>query len=84
MKSNNAEIYKETFISSLSIDQKNFSEDLKYNEIEEWDSIGHMTLIAALEEKFSISIDTDDIVDFSSFKKGKEILKKYKIPFLFF
>ena len=40
-----------------------------------------MTLIAALEEKFSISIDTDDIVDFSSFKKGKEILKKYKIPF---
>ncbi|MDA9726834.1 acyl carrier protein [Candidatus Pelagibacter sp.] len=81
MKSNNAEIYKETFISSLSIDQKNFSEDLKYNEIEEWDSIGHMTLIAALEEKFSISIDTDDIVDFSSFKKGKEILKKYKIPF---
>ena len=83
MKSNNAEIYKETFISSLSIDQKNFSEDLKYNEIEEWDSIGHMTLIAALEEKFSISIDTDDIVDFSSFKKGKEILKKYKIPFDF-
>ena len=81
MKSNNAEIYKDTFISSLSIDQKNFSEDLKYNEIEEWDSIGHMTLIAALEEKFSISIDTDDIVDFSSFKKGKEILKKYKIPF---
>lgn len=81
MKSNNAEIYKETFISSLSIDQKNFSEDLKYNEIEEWDSIGHMTLIAALEEKFSISIDTDDIVDFSSFKKGKEILKKYKISF---
>ena len=81
MKSNNAEIYKETFISSLSINQKNFSEDLKYNEIEEWDSIGHMTLIAALEEKFSISIDTDDIVDFSSFKKGKEILKKYKIPF---
>ena len=81
MKSNNTEIYKETFISSLSIDQKNFSEDLKYNEIEEWDSIGHMTLIAALEEKFSISIDTDDIVDFSSFKKGKEILKKYKIPF---
>ncbi len=81
MKSNNTEIYKETFISSLSIEQKNFSEELKYNEIEEWDSIGHMTLIAALEEKFGISIDTDDIVDFSSFKKGKEILKKYKISF---
>ena len=30
-------------------------------------------------EKFKISIETDDIVDFSSFKKGKEILLKYKI-----
>ena len=67
----------------MSIDPKNFSEELKYNEIEEWDSIGHMTLIAAIEEKFEISIETDDIVDFSSFKKGKEILKKYKITFKF-
>ena len=75
MKSNNSEIYKETFISSLSIDPKKFTKELKYNEIDEWDSIGHMTLIAALEEKFEISIETDDIVDFSSFKKGKEILK---------
>lgn len=81
MKSNNLKIYKETFISSLSIDPKKFTEELKYNEIDEWDSIGHMTLIAALEEKFEISIETDDIVDFSSFKKGKEILKKYKITF---
>ena len=38
-----------------------------------------MTLISALEENFKISIETDDIVDFSSFKKGIEILKKYKV-----
>ena len=38
-----------------------------------------MTLISALEEGFQISIDTDDIVDFSSFKKGKLILNKYKV-----
>ena len=43
--------------------------------------IGHMTLIAALEEKFKISFETDDIVDFSSYLKGIEILKKYKIQF---
>ena len=42
----------------------------------EWDPIGHMTLIADLEEKFNISFETDDIVDFSSFKKGIEIYKK--------
>ena len=41
-----------------------------------------MTLISALEEEFKISIETDDIIDFSGYKKGKEILsKKYKVKF---
>ena len=77
----NKKKYKNIFIESLSIDAANFSEDLKYNEIPEWDSIGHMTLISGLEEGFEITIETDDIVDFSSYKKGIEILGKYKIEF---
>ena len=72
----NLDLYKKTFISSLSIDEKVFSEKLEYNEIPEWDSIGHMTLISELEEKFSISFETDDIVNFSSFEEGKKILNK--------
>jgi len=43
--------------------------------------ISHMALIAALEEKFKISFETDAIVDFNSYFKGIEILKKYKIQF---
>ena len=50
--------------------------NLEYNQIPEWDSIGHMTLISGLEESFKITIDTDDIIDFSSYEKGKEILTK--------
>ncbi len=71
--------YQEIFIKSLSINSNKFNENIKYNEIPEWDSIGHMTLMSGLEEGFGITMDTDDIVDFSSFKKGIEILKKYKI-----
>ena len=77
----NKEKYKKAFIASLSIDESNFKENLKYNDIPEWDSIGHMTLMSALEEAFEITLETDDIVDFSSFKKGMEILGKYKIKF---
>tara|TARA_B100001027_G_scaffold215840_1_gene190671 strand:- start:9 stop:248 length:240 start_codon:yes stop_codon:yes gene_type:complete len=73
--------YKQVFISSLSINENDFKDSLKYNEIPEWDSIGHMTLISALEEAFKISFETDDIVDYSSYKKGVEILNKYKIDF---
>ena len=75
----NLESYKSAFVEGLGIDESKVEETLKYNDIPEWDSIGHMTLISNLEEKFKITIETDDIVDFSSFKKGKEILNKYKI-----
>ena len=71
--------YSEIFKAALNIDDKKLSKNLKYNDIEEWDSIAHMTLVSALEEEYKINFETDDIVDFSSFKKGIEILKKYKI-----
>ena len=75
----NIEKYKNVFVKTLSIDDAKVNDKLKYNDYPEWDSIGHMTLMSGLEEEFNISIETDDIVDFSSFEKGKEILKKYKV-----
>ena len=77
----NKKKYEKIFIKALSVDKSKFTEKIEYNEIPEWDSIGHMTLISELEEGFKITIETDDIIDFSSFKKGIEILKKYKIKF---
>jgi acyl carrier protein len=73
------EKYKKCFVEALGVESSVVNENLKYNEIPEWDSIGHMTLISNLEDEFGISFETDDIVDFSSFIQGKEILKKYKI-----
>ena len=74
----NLEEYDKVFIETFSIEKKVLN-DLVYNKIEQWDSIGHMSLIADLEEKFKITFETDDIIDFSSYKKGKKILKKYNI-----
>ena len=71
--------YSEIFKTALNISDDKLHEDIKYNEIEEWDSIGHMTLVAALEEEYKITLETDDIIDFSSYKKGLEILKKYNV-----
>ena len=71
--------YSNIFKTALNISDDKMSENLKYNEIEEWDSIGHMTLIAALEEEYKISLETDDIIEFSSFKKVMSILKKYNV-----
>ena len=75
----NKEIYIKAFISSLTISDEIFTEELKYNEIPEWDSIGHMTLISGIEDEFKISIETDDVINLSSFKEGIKILKKYNV-----
>lgn len=71
--------YEEIFIKSLSINKKDFKEDLKFGELSKWDSVGHMTLISTLEDTFDISIQAEDIIEFKSFKKGLKILKKYKL-----
>ena len=78
----NLEKYKNVFIESLSIKPDAFSEEIKYNDVPEWDSIGHMTLMSELEEEFKITLETDDIIDFSSYKKGIELLgSKYEVKF---
>ena len=77
----NNEKYDNAFIESFSISKDELGGELKYESITEWDSIGHMGLIAALEDSFEISMEMDDIIDFSSYEKGKKIVNKYKIDF---
>ena len=75
----NLEKYNKIFCDSFELDEIQLA-GLQYQGVELWDSVGHMNLIAALEEEFDIMFEADDIIDFSSFEKGKEILKtKYDV-----
>ena len=78
----NLEKYNKAFMDTFEISEDQL-EGLKYQDIEAWDSVGHMGLIAALEDAFDIMMDTDDIIDFNSYAKGKEILAKetYNVAF---
>ncbi len=72
----NLELYNKAFKDAFGIEDKDLS-GLEYQGIPNWDSVGHMNLISALEDAFDIMMDTDDIIDLSSYEKGKEILSKY-------
>jgi len=74
----NSEKYSKVFVKIFSI-AKSKLKKLEYQSIPQWDSVGHMSMISNLEDVFKITMDIDDIVDFSSYEKGKKILKKYKI-----
>ncbi len=76
---NNIEKYKKVFMETFNVKEDKLKNNLEYDSIPEWDSVGHMTMVAALEEAFDIVLEMDDIIDFSSFNYGKEILKKYEI-----
>lgn len=52
---------------------------LEYQSIQAWDSVGHMALMAALEDTFQIEMEIDDIIGFSSYVVGKDVLKKYGV-----
>ncbi len=74
----NKEKYIQVFINSFQVEKKVLP-TLNYQDIHSWDSMGHMKMIAEMEETFDIMIEMDDILDFSSYLKGIEIVKKYGI-----
>ena len=77
----NIEKYINAFTEALEVKEDQV-EGLEYQAIAEWDSVGHMTLVSAIEEAFDIMMDTEDIIDFSSYEKGKEILSNnYGVEF---
>ena len=77
----NLERYNKVFFFFFQVDGDQLS-DLKFKESEYWDSVGHMTLIAALEDEFDIMLETEDMMSITSYEIGKQILRKnYDILF---
>jgi acyl carrier protein len=74
------ETYENAFKKLFELEDSSLDE-LVYQGIPEWDSISHMELMTILEKEFSIEMEIDDIIDFSSFELGKSILAKYGVQF---
>lgn len=74
----NLEKYDHLFVDNFGIQSQDLP-GLQYRRIPTWDSIGHMDLMNSMEETFQISLSTLDVMDFSTYEKGKEILAKYGV-----
>ncbi len=70
---------KACFRETLALGPNEDVEELAYQEHPSWDSVGHMRLVAAIETSFDIVMDTDEILDMSSFGKALEILKAHDV-----
>ncbi len=72
---------RDAFRSSLDLPADAPVDDLHYQDNEKWDSLAHMSLVATIEDEFSVMIDTDDVINMSSFTEAVRILGKYGVTF---
>jgi len=65
----------EIFVREIRLHPEDFTEELTYNSIPQWDSQAHILLVLAIEEKFDISLDPDEVVRMTSVRKMLDMLK---------
>ena len=72
---------KAVFTTAFGVAPESDFESVAYGETEGWDSVAHMALVAAIESKFDIMLDTDDVIALSSYPEAKRILNRYGLEF---
>jgi acyl carrier protein len=72
---------KNAYVEALGVSPSSDFEAFEYAKTSGWDSVAHMRLVAAIESAFDIMLDTEDVIDMSSFRKAREILSKYAVTF---
>ena len=73
------EKYNQAFIEVFGAKVEELNDDFSKDTVGEWDSVHQLRLIAQLEEAFDIMFDPEDIMEMTSYAKGKELLKKYDV-----
>ena len=73
--------YDEVFLSVFEVKKSDLNEHFTYKDVEQWDSLCHLTLISELEDAFGVMFETDDILHFGGYENGMKILERYGVDF---
>ena len=74
----NLETYKNCFVEGLELDI-NAVENASMESVESWDSIGQMSLVALVEDAFGIELEPEELMTFTSYAAGLNILKNHGV-----
>ena len=75
----NIEKYNSAFTEVFGVDASALGADFKKENVEEWDSVHQLSVVNNLEDAFDIMFDPEDIMEMTSYAKGKELLAKYDV-----
>lgn len=75
----NIEKYNDAFVEVFGVEVTMLNDGFSKDSVDAWDSVHQLNIIALLEESFDIMFDPEDIMEFTSYGKGRDILKKYDV-----
>lgn len=75
----NIEKYNSFFVEVFGDEAINLGPDFKKDNVEAWDSVHQLSLITLAEDEFDLMLDPEDIMAFTSYEGGKEILRRQGI-----
>lgn len=70
---------RQAFAEALDLPADTDIEALEIGKNPQWDSMGHMALVAELEARFGIMLETDDIIAMTSYAESIEVLRRYGV-----
>ena len=76
---NNLEKYNNAFIEVFGVEESALGSNFNKDSVDGWDSVHQLNIIALLEESFDIMLDPEDIMELTSYEKGKELRAKYEV-----
>jgi acyl carrier protein len=65
---------QEAFKATFDVDPQSVSMDTKSEDVANWDSVGHLSLAANLEETFGLSLDVDDLMEMENVREIVRII----------
>ena len=75
----NIDQYNNAFVEGFGVNASTLNDDFSKESVDTWDSVHQLNIIALLEESFDVMFDPEDIMEFTSYGKGREILKRYDV-----
>lgn len=76
---NNLEKYNNAFTEVFGVAADALHDGFSKDNTEGWDSVHQLNIIALLEEAFDIMFDPEDIMEFTSYGIGRQLLAKYGV-----
>lgn len=72
---------KQVLADVFGVEPSAIDDEASVDTLEKWDSLNHLKLVLALEERFSVSLNEEQIVEMLNYPLVKAVLQEHGVEF---